>query len=163
MTSHRSQNHSPFRLPHVTREGVLTAVAAVGAAAGAWALCDVMATPATQPPAASSVQSSGPIATPLGDRDVHMVGQVVAVEPTSITTRGADGSTMTFAITPQTAQVSTDGDVNGSAFALNETVTILGTVRQGQPVATAVADQDASTGNAPPMDFVAAANVAPTP
>jgi hypothetical protein len=80
-----------------------------------------------------------------------MVGEVVAVKADSITTRSSDGTTMTFLITPATSRVG--ADTGGNGFALNQTVTVLGTVAGGPPVATAVVDQTAAaTHNDAPMD-----------
>ena len=78
------------------------------------------------------------------------MGQVVAVKADSITTRSADGTTLTFQITPATSRVG--AEVGGGGYALDQTVTVLGTVANGPLVATAVVDQAAATHNGPPMD-----------
>ncbi len=127
------------------RLAVFTVLPACVTAATVWALLDItQQSPAV--PRSSSVTQGG---------TVQLVGQVVAISPQSITTRQTDGTTTTFAITSTTAQISTDGSANpgtGPLFSVNETITVLGVMNNGIPVATALADQNA--GNGPPMDAV---------
>jgi hypothetical protein len=126
-----------------TRVALCTVLPACASAAAVWGILD-----AAQP------QGQQPAQT-LHDGTVQLVGQVVAVSPDSITTRSDDGTTMTFRITPTTTQISTDGapnPVTGTAFSVNETITVMGVVNDGTPVATALADQNA--GNGPPMDAI---------
>jgi hypothetical protein len=81
---------------------------------------------------------------------VQVVGEVVAVEPNSITTRSSDGTTTNFVITPATARVGPD--VGTTGFTLDQTVTVVASAAAGHPVATAVFDQTAAAGNGAPMD-----------
>lgn len=125
------------------RLALFTVLPACASAAAVWAVLDIAApSPPTTAPA-------------LGDGAVQLVGQVVAVSPESITTRSTDGTTTTFKITPATARFSSDGIPNhvaGNPFSVNETVTVMGVVNDGTPVATSLADQN--SGDGPPMDAV---------
>ncbi|CAN5509483.1 hypothetical protein BH09ACT8_BH09ACT8_16870 [soil metagenome] len=140
----RHRSHAEAHHKHTGRAkriALFTVLPACASAAAVWALLD-----ATSPNAPAPVS---------GDRTVELVGQVVAVSPVSITTRGSDGTTTTFQITPDTTQYNSDGGANsvtGTAFTINETVTVTGIVNNGTPVATALADQNA--GGGPPMDAV---------
>ena len=125
------------------RMALFTVLPACASAAAVWAVLDV-----AQPDAAHSAPTAG-----SGAETVQLVGQVVAVSPQSITTRNTDGTITTFQITPATAQYNSDGNPNslaGPAFSINETVTVMGVVNDGTPVATALSDQN--TGGGPPMD-----------
>jgi len=152
MESQTSPGSNPSTRPHshakarrsgrAQRIAVFTVLPACVSAAAVWAVLDAAA-PATPTPAQSSSAT------------VQMVGQVVAVSPESITTRSTDGTTTTFQITPSTTQYDSDGGPNsgtGTAFSVNETVTVMGVVDNGKTVATALADQN--TGGGPPMDAV---------
>jgi hypothetical protein len=154
MKSQTSAGSSPSTKPHshakarrersgrAQRIALFTVLPACVSAAAVWALLDAAA-PAAPTPAQSSSAT------------VQMVGQVVAVSPESITTRGTDGTTTTFQITPSTTQYNSDGKANsvtGTAFSVNETVAVMGVVDNGRTVATALADQN--TGGGPPMDAV---------
>jgi hypothetical protein len=125
------------------RLALFTVLPACASAAAVWAVLDV-----AQPDPAHPTPASG-------EQTVQLVGQVVAVTPQSITTKNTDGTTTTFQITPATAQYSSDGTPNSleaPAFTVNETVSVMGVVNNGTPVATALADQN--TGGGPPMDTV---------
>lgn len=92
-------------------------------------------------------------------RQVHQQGTVIAVSANSVTARSADGYTQTYLVTPNTAVITRIGSRTISApsyFAVNDHVDIVGTVRGGTVLATAVADRDAGRGAGPPLDFVAA-------
>lgn len=64
----------------------------------------------------------------------------------SLTTVTPDGRTTTFRITPQTHHIT-------GSFAPSQRVVVLGVVRDGVPVATAIADQSAVGPHGPPMDY----------
>lgn len=147
---HRHHQSRPLRLVLIT---VIPACAAVAV----WAFCDLVG--GTSPDASNVLaQSTIPAPAPaLRDGTVQLVGQVVAISPASITTRSTDGTTTTFAITPATTRINTDGGANpvtGESFSVNQTVTVLGVVNNGTPVATALADGNAPAGSGPPMDGV---------
>jgi hypothetical protein len=144
----RHRHRRPGKAKQLT---LFTVLPACVAAAAVWGLCDLIDGASPEAPQVAAQQVPAP-APALSDRTVHTVGQVVAISPESITTRSTDGITTTFAITPNTTQINTDGPGPGSAFAVDETVAVLGVVNNGTPVATALAEQDAAVGTAPPMD-----------
>jgi hypothetical protein len=140
MASHRRSASTADAAKHgrtaggLIRGGALTIVPALSTAAAVGVLAHLAASPTTAP-------------APAASHDVAMQGQVVAVAPDSITTRGSDGNTMTFVVTPATSQLSTTG-----GFVVDQTVTVLATTTAGAPVATAVAAQNAMGPDGPPMD-----------
>ncbi len=83
-------------------------------------------------------------------QDFRRAGQVTAVSPTSLTTADAAGRTTTFSITPDTAQIHGPG---ATAFRPAQDVVVVGVVRNGAPVATAIADRGAASGDGQPMDY----------
>lgn len=136
---HSHAKAHPARYGRVAQVAVFTVLPACVSAAAVWALLDVAAPDVPAPP-------------PSGGT-VQIVGQVVAVTPNTITTRSPDGITTTFQITAATARYNSDGATNSlgrQPFSVNETVTVMGVVRNGTAVATALADQNA--GGGPPMD-----------
>lgn len=104
------------------------------------------ATPAPTPAAAPTVQQ------PLSQEV-----KIVAVSPTSVTAESVDGFARTYVIDSQTNAITTRGSLIGgaaTAFAVNDEVAIVGVVREGTAVATAVAQKQVSELNGPPMDGV---------
>lgn len=100
---------------------------------------------------------------PQASQPVRQEGTVIAVSTASVTARSADGYTQTYVLTPDTTVITRAGSQSHSAsvhfivndqFAVNDEVTILGTVQNGQVLATAVAHRVAAHGGAPPMDYV---------
>lgn len=89
---------------------------------------------------------------------VRQEGTVIAVSADSVTARSADGYTQTYRVTPNTALITNGGRsaVAASHFAINDHVDIIGTIRNGTALATAVADCDITNGNGLPMDHVVA-------
>lgn len=97
------------------------------------------------PPASDSSQS------------VSQEGRLVAVTPTSVTAQSIDGFARTYVINAETNAITEHGSLIGSAataFEVNDEVSIVGVVRDGTVVATAVADKQVSNLNGPPMDGV---------
>ncbi len=93
--------------------------------------------------------------TVTAPESVNQQGTVVAVTADSITTRGDDGSTQTFRVTPDTTAVTNSGGapfVASVPFDVNDVVTIQGTVSGGQATATAVADHAVIGQYGIPMD-----------
>jgi hypothetical protein len=89
---------------------------------------------------------------------VRQHGTVIAVSANSVTARSADGYTQTYLFTPNTAVITGIGSRTApapSSFAVNDHVDIVGTVRGGTVLATAVADRDAGREGGAPMDFLA--------
>jgi Cu/Ag efflux protein CusF len=152
MASHRRSNtvamssrNTSGQRPVVRRRALIVvpafATAAAGCVLGYAAMNSTLqAHPSAQP---ERTTAAAPVSS-----DVQTVGRVVAVETDSITTRSSDGTTMTFRITPATSQVG----ANPTGFALNQTVTVLGTGSGGRPVATAVVDQTTVGQGGAPMD-----------
>lgn len=81
---------------------------------------------------------------------VSQDGRIVAVSETSVTAVSADGVARTYLLTPETTSVT--GAANPT-FAVNDEVSIVGELRNGTAVATAVATRELSNLNGPPMDF----------
>ncbi|MCV7419382.1 hypothetical protein H7K45_02410 [Mycobacterium yunnanensis] len=98
------------------------------------------------------------VVTPAATQEpVSQVGRLVAVTPSSVTAKSDDGFARTYLITPETNAITATGSAVGgaaSAFAVNDEVSIVGVVRGGTAVATAVAHQQVSDLNGPPMDGV---------
>lgn len=104
-------------------------------------------------PTVEATLGSAPVSQP-----VRQEGTVIAVSADSVTARSADGYTQTYLVTPNTAFI-TSGQRSASAasrFAINDHVAIIGTIRNGTALATAVADRDVINGSGSPMDQVVA-------
>lgn len=98
-----------------------------------------------------------PGAAPVAQQPVSQQGRLVAVSPTSVTAQSVDGFARTYLVTSETNAITAKGSkigAAGTAFAVNDVVSIVGVVRDGTAVATAVADQQVSNLNGPPMDGV---------
>jgi hypothetical protein len=92
---------------------------------------------------------------PAAQQPVSQEGRLVAVSPTSVTAQSDDGFARTYLVDSQTNAITERGSTIGSAgttFAVNDEVSIVGIVRDGTAVATAVADKQVSDLNGPPMD-----------
>ena len=104
----------------------------------------------------SSVAAAGTVA--VRPQPVSQEGRLVAVSPTSVPALGAAGVGRTYEGTAGTTSVTPNGGGVGATqlpFAVNDEVSIVGEVRGGTAVATAVASRAVSVGAGPPMDFVA--------
>ena len=105
---------------------------------------------APQPAAAQAVQQ--PVQQPLSQE-----GRLVAVSPNSVTAQSSDGFARTYVIDAQTNAITQNGSSVGGAgttFAVDDEVAIVGIVRDGTAVATAVAAKQVANLNGPPMDAV---------
>jgi xanthine/uracil/vitamin C permease (AzgA family) len=82
-------------------------------------------------------------------------GRLVAVTADSLTTQSADGSTHTYAVTPNTTAITDSGQSASPAasFTVDDVVTVVGSPQGGTVVATAVADQSAVGPQGRPMDY----------
>lgn len=135
------------RLPHSKSNLLIGSIAAtVGASSVVAAVITELATPepaANTPPQAAQEQS------------LTQHGTLIAVTPSSLTARSADGSTHTYAITPNTTAITGSGGQLSAptAFAVNDEVTVVGTSQGGAVVATAVAAKSAVGPQGRPMDF----------
>ncbi|OKH67594.1 hypothetical protein EB72_03310 [Mycobacterium sp. SWH-M1] len=98
---------------------------------------------------AMTVTTPPPAAVPAV-QDIQRAGWVTAVSPTSLTTTDAAGQVTTFSITSETAQIHGPGS---TAFKPAQHVVVVGVVRDGTPVATAIADGGAAAGEGRPMDY----------
>jgi hypothetical protein len=106
------------------------------------------------PTAAPAYAASAPV-TP--QHPVSQEGRLVAVTPTSVTAESVDGFARTYVITSETNAITAGGSMIGGAamsFAVDDEVSIVGIVRNGTAVATAVAAKQVSNLNGPPMDGV---------
>jgi hypothetical protein len=114
---------------------------------------------AASPAAVGVLLLSAPTGAAVGSQShpkpVSQEGRVVAVSADSLTAQSADGSARTYVVTPQTASVTADGGgVGTAAFGVNDEVSIVGEMRDGTAVATAVAEAGVSNLDGPPMDSV---------
>ena len=107
-------------------------------------------------PSVTADQAPPPAAQP-----VLQEGTVVAVTADSVTARSANGYTQTYRVTPNTTVITRSGSQSvavPSHFAVNDQIAIVGTIRGGSALATAVAEREATRGDGPPMDFGAPGN-----
>lgn len=101
--------------------------------------------------------SQAPAAAAPSGQSLSQEGRLIAISPTSVTAQSADGFARTYAIDSQTNVITERGSLIGGAgtsFAVNDEVQIVGVVRDGTAVATAVADRELTGLNGPPMDAV---------
>lgn len=106
-------------------------------------------------PRTATVQVT-PAAADLSAQDIQRTGRVTAVSPNSLTTTSADGRVTTFRITPDTVAITRPGvsaPFAPTSFAPAQNVVVLGVVRDGVPVATAIADPTVAGPAGPPMDY----------
>ncbi len=108
-----------------------------------------------EPEKPSVVADQGPAPTA---QSVRQEGTVIAVSADSVTARSANGYAQTYQVTPNTSVITKSGSQSATAsshFAVNDHVDIVGTIRGGTALATAVAEHDAGHGDGPPMDLIA--------
>ncbi|TPG35785.1 hypothetical protein EAH80_06935 [Mycobacterium hodleri] len=94
---------------------------------------------------------------PAVQQPVSQQGKIVAVSPTSVTAQSVDGFARTYVINSETNAITESGSLaggTGASFAVNDEVSIVGIVRDGTAIATAVADKQVSNLDGPPMDAV---------
>jgi hypothetical protein len=94
---------------------------------------------------------------PQATKPVSQEGTLIAVSAGSMTARSANGYTQTYVVTSDTLAITNGGsEPFGVAprFAVNDEVNIVGTMRNGTVLVTAVAHRDLGHGDARPMDFV---------
>lgn len=87
---------------------------------------------------------------------VSQQGTIVAVTADTITARSDNGFVQTYRVTPQTTAVTGAGGQSFATavpFAVNDQVSIHGTVISGQATATAVADRAVIGQHGVPMDW----------
>lgn len=116
----------------------------------------VVARTADTAPAAAAPQHVAAASVPAPDQPISQEGRLVSVTPTSVTAQGADGVPRTYVVDGQTNAITPAGSqvgAAGTAFAVNDEVQIVGVVRGGTAIATAVAHRDVSQLAGPPMDY----------
>ncbi|WP_236695538.1 hypothetical protein [Mycolicibacterium chubuense] len=136
-------------VPAAPRWGMASMIAAAGAAGWLLALID------DDGPRTATVQTPPAAAAPPV-QDIQRAGQVTAVSAHSLTTTAADGRVTTFRITPDTAAITQPGTstpFGPTSFAPTQNVVVVGVVRDGVPVATAIADPAAAGPAGAPMDY----------
>ncbi|AFM19822.1 hypothetical protein Mycch_5136 [Mycolicibacterium chubuense NBB4] len=152
-TTHAGRHRLPGRVAPTGRGLVTVSMFAAAAAAG-WALAVSGGAPHTASVQPHSAAASAPAPAV---QQIQRQGQVVAVSRDSLTTASADGQVMTFRITSDTTQITGPGTVAtpyaATSFAPRQNVVVVGVVRDGTPVATAIADQHVTAGRGAPMDY----------
>ncbi len=141
------------RMTERKASGVATVCEIVTGAVVCAASLTVLVTNTVEPekPTVEATLGPAPVSQP-----VRQEGTVIAVSADSVTARSADGYTQTYLVTPNTTFI-TNGSrsaIAASHFAINDHVAIIGTIRNGTALATAVADRDSTSGNGSPMDHV---------
>lgn len=146
MGSRHSKPVTPRRRYAGLLAGSMGAVALVAMAA--WAVVSLL-TPTPARPVSQAAAQGTPI---------NQDGRIIAVTDSSVTAMGADGVARTFVVTPDTTAVTATGGggTAASSFAVNDEVSIVGEVRNGTAVATALAAHAVTNLNGPPMDYPAA-------
>ena len=108
----------------------------------------------TAAPAQQQVQNA---AIPHVEQSISQEGRLIDVTPTSVTAQGVDGVARTYVVNADTNAITVAGSRVGDtagAFTVNDEVAIVGVVRDGTAVATAVAHREVTALNGPPMDAV---------
>jgi len=98
---------------------------------------------------------SRPAPQVAAEQSLAQQGRLIAITADSLTAQSADGSTQTYAITPNTTAITGNGQTANAAtsFAVDDEVAVVGTRRGDTVVATAVADKAAVGPAGRPMDF----------
>ena len=136
--THHSGRHRLSRRRNLLRS-CLTTASMMGVAGAAGFLITANALQSEAAPAPQQ-----PVTAAASPEAIQRSGQVIAASEDSLTTSSPDGRTTTFRITSDTAQIGAPG--------LKANVVVLGVVRDGVAVATAIADQGAVGPDGPPMD-----------
>ena len=148
---HRRQDHGTY--DRETRRTVAIYLSISCAVAFAAIVAAVVARTADGPGPTAAV----PAVSTAAAQSISQEGRLVAVTPTSLTARGADGVARTYVVTAQTHAITGSGSQVGDTvgtFSVDDEVAIVGVVRDGTAVATAVAHRTVSALNGPPMDTV---------
>ena len=109
------------------------------AAVTGWTLGSADSAPSDSAPQARTAAAEAPI-------EIQRTGQVVTVSEDALTTVSPEGHTTTFRLTPDTNRIT-------GGFEPSQNVVVVGVVRNGVPVATAVAERAAVGPDGPPMDY----------
>ena len=114
----------------------------------------ILARTADPAPTAAPVQQVQNAAVPYVEQSISQEGRLIDVTPTSVTAQGVDGVARTYVVNADTNAITAAGSRVGdtAAFTVNAEVAIVGVVRDGTAVATAVAHREVTALNGPPMD-----------
>ncbi|BBY31663.1 hypothetical protein GCM10023114_32850 [Mycolicibacterium sediminis] len=148
---HRRQDHGTYDRETRRMVAIYLSISCAVAFAAIVAAVLVRTAGGVTPAAAAPTISSAAAQT------ISQEGRLVAVTPTSLTARGADGVARTYAVTAQTNAITASGSQLGDAvgtFSVDDEVAIVGVVRDGTAVATAVAHRAVSALNGPPMETI---------
>ena len=117
----------------------------------------ILARNADPVPTAAPAQQIQNAAVPHVEQSISQEGRLIDVTPTSVTAQGVDGVARTYLVNADTNAITVAGSRVGDtagAFTVNDEVSIVGVVRDGTAVATAVAHREVTALNGPPMDAV---------
>ena len=117
----------------------------------------ILARTADPAPTAAPAQQVQNAAVPHVEQSISQEGRLIDVTPTSVTAQGVDGVARTYLVNADTTAITAAGSRVGDtagAFTVNDEVAIVGVVRDGTAVATAVAHREVTALNGPPMDAV---------
>lgn len=140
--------------PKTARAGILVLAAMVAVAIVAISAAVLARLVTDGHPTVVRQATSAAVAAP---QIISQEGRIVAVTATSVTALSVDGFARTYRIDSQTNAITIAGSLiggTGTTFAVNDEVAIVGVVRDGTAVATAVAQKQVSDLNGPPMDGV---------
>jgi hypothetical protein len=143
--------HKRARRGMSNRTLIIVAASVLGAV-GLTLLVDATHSEKATGPAVVTVQGQ-----PILPQPVSQEGTLISVSANSLTARSANGYTQTYLVTSDTLAITNGGsEPFGVAprFAVNDEVNIVGTMRNGTVLVTAVAHRDLGHGDARPMDFV---------
>jgi hypothetical protein len=118
----------------------------------------ILARTADPVPTAAPAQQIQNAAVPHVEQSISQEGRLIDVTPTSVTAQGVDGVARTYLVNADTNAITVAGSRVGDTagtFTVNDEVAIVGVVRDGTAVATAVAHREVTALNGPPMDAVA--------
>lgn len=117
----------------------------------------ILARTADPVPTAAPAQQVQNAAVPHLEQPISQEGRLIDVTPTSVTAQGTDGVARTYLVNGDTNAITAAGSRVGDtagAFTVNDEVAIVGVVRDGTALATAVAHREVTALNGPPMDAV---------
>lgn len=117
----------------------------------------ILARTADPVPTAAPAQQVQNAAVPHLEQPISQEGRLIDVTPTSVTAQGTDGVARTYLVNADTNAITAAGSRVGDtagAFTVNDEVAIVGVVRDGTALATAVAHREVTALNGPPMDAV---------
>lgn len=117
----------------------------------------ILARTADPAPTAAPAQQVQNAAVPHVEQSISQEGRLIDVTPTSVTAQGVDGVARTYLVNADTNAITAAGSRVGDtagAFTVDDEVSIVGVVRDGTAVATAVAHREVTALNGPPMDAV---------